>query len=269
MGGGLSPGSGIDGLLGTRRWMDIVDVVQSLRKGAHPEPLYHLPEAATVGSDEQGALRAAVQGTSAYLKIADGCRRPCAFCAIPLIKGTAASRPLPAIVAEAQALQGMGIREIVLIARIRRITARFGDEGWAGPVVGGACPQSAACRLAAGDVCIPRLCHRPLVEVMTANKQVLPYLDMPLQHATRMSSAGCAARQTSSGISHPREDAPRHARSGAAHHFYRRYPGESDAEFQSLLDLSARCNSTGLVHSSSPLSREHPAKPWAILSRRR
>jgi ribosomal protein S12 methylthiotransferase len=39
-------------------------------------------------------LRVARQGGSAYLKIADGCRRPCAFCAIPLIKGTAVSRPM-------------------------------------------------------------------------------------------------------------------------------------------------------------------------------
>src|SRR6266540_6112154 len=52
---------GIDGILGTRRWMDIVQVVSELRKNAHPEPLYHLPdEAVTVGSDERDALRASV-----------------------------------------------------------------------------------------------------------------------------------------------------------------------------------------------------------------
>ena len=92
---------GIDGILGTRRWMDIVQLVRDLRKTTHPQPLYHLPsDAATVGADpisEDGilpVLRASVAGASAYLKIADGCRRPCAFCAIPLIKGTAVSRPV-------------------------------------------------------------------------------------------------------------------------------------------------------------------------------
>ena len=86
---------GIDGILGTRRWMDILEVVQELRSDKpHPTTLYHLPDVATVGTDERGVLRAAVQGASAYLKIADGCRRPCAFCAIPLIKGTAVSRPV-------------------------------------------------------------------------------------------------------------------------------------------------------------------------------
>src|SRR5512139_2168280 len=41
---------GIDGILGTRRWMDIVQVVDELRSGRHPEPVYHLPEAPTVGA---------------------------------------------------------------------------------------------------------------------------------------------------------------------------------------------------------------------------
>ncbi|MGD8632983.1 MAG: hypothetical protein PVF85_05385, partial [Anaerolineales bacterium] len=106
---------GIDGILGTRRWMDIVKVLRELRSGDHPEPVYHLPEAATVGLDEQGVARVAVQGASAYLKIADGCRRPCAFCAIPLIKGTAVSRPIETIISEAQSLQAAGAREIILI----------------------------------------------------------------------------------------------------------------------------------------------------------
>src|SRR5574341_937802 len=50
---------GIDGILGTRRWMDIVDVVGHLRDGPYPEPLYHLPEAPNVGRDEGGVMRVA------------------------------------------------------------------------------------------------------------------------------------------------------------------------------------------------------------------
>src|SRR5690606_6892674 len=93
---------GLDGVIGTRRWMDIFDLITRLRARRHPEPLYHLPtEAEVVGSDERGVLRASLQGASAYLKVADGCRRPCAFCAIPKIKGTAVSRPIETIVREA------------------------------------------------------------------------------------------------------------------------------------------------------------------------
>ena len=70
---------GLDGILGTRRWMDIVEVVHNLRAGQHPKPIYHLPEAADVGRDDAGTNRVSVQGASAYIKVADGCRRPCAF----------------------------------------------------------------------------------------------------------------------------------------------------------------------------------------------
>jgi ribosomal protein S12 methylthiotransferase len=109
---------GLDGVIGTRRWMDIFDLITRLRQRPHPEPLYHLPtDAPTVGLDERGVLRASVQGASAYLKIADGCRRPCAFCAIPKIKGTAVSRPMESIVAEAVRLQAMGVKEVMLIAQ--------------------------------------------------------------------------------------------------------------------------------------------------------
>src|SRR5258708_23244054 len=100
---------GLDGVIGTRRWMDIVELIGRLRARKHPEPLYHLPtEATTVGQDEKGARRISIQGASAYVKIADGSRPPCAFCAIPLIKGTAVSRPVESILAEARALEAQG-----------------------------------------------------------------------------------------------------------------------------------------------------------------
>ena len=176
---------GIDGVLGTRRWMDIVQVVRELRKGPHPEPLYHLPdEAKTVGADEHEALRASVAGASAYLKVADGCRRPCAFCAIPLIKGTAVSRPVDVIVDEARRLRDVGVRELILIAQdttdyghdlgmkdglailLEQLTASVPDLDWIRVMYA-----------------YPGYVTDRLIDVMASSKQVLPYLDMPLQHA--------------------------------------------------------------------------------------
>ena len=58
---------GIDGILSTRRWMDILELVDSLRKDK-AAPRYDLPAQTTVGMDEQNILRAAIQGRSAYLK---------------------------------------------------------------------------------------------------------------------------------------------------------------------------------------------------------
>jgi ribosomal protein S12 methylthiotransferase len=178
---------GLDGVIGTRRWMDILDVINRLRSRAYPEPLYHLPdEALTVGTDEQGVLRAAIQAPSAYLKIADGCRRPCAFCAIPLIKGTHVSRPLETIMDEAARLNDMGIQEIILISQD---TTDYGhDIG----LQDGLSQLLERILEAAPDVPWIRLMYAypgyvtdRLIEVMATHERIVPYLDMPLQHGHR------------------------------------------------------------------------------------
>jgi len=230
---------GIDGLLGTRRWMDIVDVVQRLRGGRHPEPLYHLPDAATVGADEKGTLRVAVQGASAYIKIADGCRRPCAFCAIPLIKGTAVSRPLEAILEEARTLQDTGVRELILIAQD---TTDYGhDLGMKDGLAQlleqlvQAAPQVDWIRVM---YAYPGYVTERLIDVMAAAPQILPYLDMPLQHAhpaalrrmRRPANIDWVYKTLDSMRSRLPELALRTT-------FIVGYPGETDEEFQTLLDF--------------------------------
>ncbi|MEO1644395.1 MAG: MiaB/RimO family radical SAM methylthiotransferase, partial [Chloroflexota bacterium] len=178
---------GLDGVIGTRRWMDIFDLVTRLRDRKHPEPMYHLPtEAETVGLDERGVLRASVQGAHAYLKIADGCRRPCAFCAIPKIKGTAVSRRIDDIVAEAVRLQDMGIKEIMLIAQDST------DYGYDLGLKNGLATLLNEICAAAPDIpwlrimyAYPGYVTEELMATMAKHPQVLPYLDMPLQHGSR------------------------------------------------------------------------------------
>jgi ribosomal protein S12 methylthiotransferase len=178
---------GLDGVIGTRRWMDIFDLITRLRQRPHPEPLYHLPtDAPTVGLDERGVLRASVQGASAYLKIADGCRRPCAFCAIPKIKGTAVSRPVESIVAEAVRLQAMGVKEVMLIAQDST------DYGYDLGLKDGLAHLLDAIVAAAPGIpwirimyAYPGYVTERLMETMAKHPQVLPYLDMPLQHGHR------------------------------------------------------------------------------------
>jgi ribosomal protein S12 methylthiotransferase len=230
---------GIDGILGTRRWMDIVDVVQGLREGAHPEPLYHLPVDETVGSDERQTLRAAVQGASAYLKIADGCRRPCAFCAIPLIKGTAVSRPPETILAEARSLQDMGVREIVLIAQD---TTDYGhDLG----MKDGLAQLLTSLVQALPDVDWLRIMYAypgyvtdRLIEVMATHKQIVHYLDMPLQHAhpaaLRRMRRPANIEWVHATLAKMRSAMPDLALRTT---FIVGYPGETEEEFQTLLDF--------------------------------
>jgi ribosomal protein S12 methylthiotransferase len=232
---------GIDGILGTRRWMDIVEVVSKLRQGKYPQTYYHLPDAPTVGQDERGARRAAVQGASAYLKIADGCRRPCAFCAIPLIKGTAVSRPLAAILDEARQLQELGVQEINLIAQD---TTDYGHdlgmrEGLAQLLEGlvKAAPQVAWFRIL---YAYPGYVTDRLIEVMATYPQIVPYLDMPLQHA-HPATLRRMRRPANMDWVYRTLEKMRQALPNLALRttFIVGYPGETEEEFQTLLDFLA------------------------------
>lgn len=173
---------GIDGLIGTRRWMDILDLVHDLRQRT-PINRYHIPEDATVGRDEHDVLRAAIQGASAYLKIADGCRRPCAFCAIPLIKGTLVSRTAESIIADARSLDEMGVKELILIAQD---TTDYGhDQG-----IRDGLPSLLERLIVNTSIPWIRIMYAfpgsvtdRLIDVMANNPRIVPYLDMPLQHA--------------------------------------------------------------------------------------
>lgn len=245
---------GVDGILGTRRWMDIVEVVRQLRKGTHPEPVYHLPETTTIGTDEHGALRASVAGASAYLKIADGCRRPCAFCAIPLIKGTTVSRPMDTILDEASRLVASGTRELILIAQD---TTDYGrDLGLKDGLA--VLLETLTASVPALDwirimYAFPGYVTDHLIEVMASHPQVLPYLDIPLQHAhpatlTRMRRPADVdwIRKT---IKKMRMIFPKLAIRTS---FIVGYPGETEEEFQALLNFvdEIRFDRVGTFHFS-------------------
>jgi ribosomal protein S12 methylthiotransferase len=230
---------GLDGILGTRRWMDILEVVRRLRKSEHPEAFYHLPDTPTVGRDEHGVQRSAVQGKSAYLKIADGCRRPCAFCAIPLIKGTAVSRPLSKILDEARALRDEGIKEIILIAQD---TTDYGHDiglkdGLAELLEGlvKTIPDIDWLRIL---YAYPGYVTDRLIEVMASHSQILPYLDMPLQHAhpktLRRMRRPANLEWVRRTLQKMRNVMPHLSLRTT---FIVGYPGETDEEFQALLDF--------------------------------
>ncbi|UYN90868.1 MAG: 30S ribosomal protein S12 methylthiotransferase RimO [Anaerolineales bacterium] len=231
---------GVDALLGTRRWMDVLQLIDKLRRRTSPEPLYHLPdEAITVGRDEQDVLRISKQGYSAYLKIADGCRRPCAFCAIPLIKGTLVSRPLESILAEARALQAAGVREINLIAQD---STDWGHElgmkdGLASLLEGlvQEVPHVDWIRILYN---FPGSVTDRQIDTMAAHKQLIPYLDMPLQHA-HPATLKRMRRPANMDWVHRTLDKMRTKLPGLALRstFIVGYPGETDEEFQALMDF--------------------------------
>jgi ribosomal protein S12 methylthiotransferase len=231
---------GIDGVLGTRRWMDIMQLVSRLRTRTHPEPLYHLPtEALTVGTDEGGVLRVAAQGPSAYIKIADGCRRPCAFCAIPKIKGTAVSRPIESIINEARILRDQGVRELVLIAQDST------DYGHDLGIKNGLAHLLDALVQGVPDVpwirvmyAYPGYVTDELIEMIASHTQLIPYLDMPLQHADPLTLRRMR-RPANMDWVHNTLGKMRAAMPDLALRttFIVGYPGETETEFQNLMDF--------------------------------
>jgi ribosomal protein S12 methylthiotransferase len=229
----------LDGVLGTRRWMDLPALVARLKRGARL-PQVHLPEEAlTVGVDEQGVLRAAVQGPSAYLKIADGCRRPGAFCSIPLIKGTAVSRPVDRILAEARQLADKGVKELVLIAQD---TSDYGHDrgekdGLATLLEGlvAAVPDLPWIRIM---YAYPGYVTPRLMDTMARHRQILPYLDIPLQHAHPEVLRRMRRPANVEGVRRTIRELRRLMPAIAIRTtFIVGYPGETEGEFQALLDF--------------------------------
>jgi len=233
--------SGLDGIIGTRRWMDIVDLVQRLRSTPHPQPIYHLPESPVVGSDEHGAMRTAIQGASAYLKIADGCRRPCAFCAIPLIKGAAVSRPIESIVREAQNLQSLGIKELILIAQDTTDYAHdLGVKEGLSELLDHLTESAPGIDWIRIMYAFPGYVTDRQIETMAKHKQVLHYLDMPLQHGHPMTLRRMKRPANIEWV-HETIRKMRSAMPDLAIRstFIVGYPGETEEEFQALLDFTA------------------------------
>lgn len=229
---------GVDGILGTRRWMDILDVVEALRQH-RPHALYQLPEVPALSRAERGVMRSSIQGGSAYIKIADGCRRGCAFCAIPLIKGTAVSRDPEVIVAEAGSLVEHGVKELILIAQD---TTDYGSDlglkdGLAILLekITTAVPNLSWLRLL---YTFPGFVTDRLIDVMASSRQILPYLDIPLQHADprilRAMKRPADIQAVRRMVEKMRTRMPDLAIRST---FIVGYPGEGEQEFQTLLDF--------------------------------
>lgn len=228
----------IDGVFGTRRWMDIVDVARKTGSTRQVKPHYHLPDVKTIGTEE-GILRAAIQGGSAYLKIADGCRRACAYCAIPLIKGTQVSRPIPNIIQDAQLLQTRNIKELVLISQD---TSDYGADR---SMKDGLSTLLKELVPAVPDIpwirilyTFPGFISDELINVMADQPQILPYLDLPLQHAhpnvLRRMHRPANIDWVYKTIAKMRSAMPELAMRTT---FIVGYPGETDKEFEFLLDF--------------------------------
>jgi ribosomal protein S12 methylthiotransferase len=121
---------------------------------------------------------------SAYLKIADGCSRRCSFCAIPSIRGPQRSRPISDVAAEAERLAAAGVKELNLVAQD---TSAYGRDLGGGTNIAG---LVSALDTIDGIAWIRLLYLYPdpglerLVAAVRDSRKVVPYFDMPIQHAS-------------------------------------------------------------------------------------
>ena len=240
---------GVDGLLGTRRWMEIVPFVQGLRGGAGERAFGRY---ALLGDPEHALIdampRPAVVAGSAYLKISDGCNAPCAFCSIPAFKGKLRSRPQAAVVAEAQALVAGGARELILIAQDTSDYGRDLGQPDSLPDLIRAILAGAA-DLPAGQLgqelrwlrlmyAYPGHVSPRLIDVMASDPRICHYLDIPLQHGhpatLRRMMRPSNVEALLETFARMRAAMPDMAFRST---FIVGYPGETEEEFAGLLDF--------------------------------
>lgn len=194
-------------------------------------------------TDSAAKARLAPQGPYAWLKIAEGCQRSCAFCAIPAIRGPLQSMPWPEIAAEATALLNAGIRELALVGQ--DVTAWGRDLLMAGAQPGPRDLPDLLLRLRElpglawlrAMYLYPNAITDRLLAVMAEGLPVLPYLDIPLQHSEpRLLAAMGRPFQIN-----PRELVAR-IRKRLPNAALRTtlmvgYPGETEADFKALLQF--------------------------------
>ena len=178
---------------------------------------------------------------SAYLKVSDGCDRPCTFCVIPGIKGRMHSDSTRRLVAEARMFAAAGAKELVLVAQD---STAFGEDrgerdGLAALLesLSEAVPEVPWLRVM---YAYPGRVSRTLAETMARLPNVVPYLDMPLQHGSdavlrRMKRPSLrVARQSLEAVRTAMPDVVLRTT------FIVGFPGETDAEFEELLDFVER-----------------------------
>jgi ribosomal protein S12 methylthiotransferase len=178
----------------------------------------------------------------AYLKVGEGCDNPCTFCTIPQMRGFQRSRTVASLVAEAQALEAQGVRELVLISQD---TTRYGEDLGAG--------RDGLARLVEALLsetsfpwirflyAYPKTLDDSVLELMARAPRFVPYVDIPLQHVARpilsaMRRGGDSAA-TLRMIARMRELVPDIAIRTT---FIVGFPGEGEAEFRELCEFVRR-----------------------------
>ncbi len=224
-------------LVGTGDYHKIVNVIERAEGGERvkevsAEPTY-------IADETTPRYRTTTEGV-AYLRIAEGCDYRCAFCIIPHLRGNQRSRSIESIVAEAEQLATEGVQEIILISQI---TTNYGLDLYGEP-------KLAELLRALGKVDVPwiRMHYAyptgltpKVIEAIRETPNVLPYLDLPLQHShpevLRAMNRPWQGRVNDGIIERIKESIPNAVLRTT---FIVGFPGETNEHFEHLLQFVQR-----------------------------
>ena len=223
----------VDAFVGTGQFQNIARILDEARSGRSRG--VYVDAGRTHLYDEHSPRLLLGARHSAYLKIAEGCDRVCAFCAIPAIRGKFQSRTLESVLAEARMLAEQGVRELNVISQ--------DTLSWAKDLHGR--PRIAELVRALDGVdgldwvrflyLYPSALGDDVLDALAGAKRVLPNLDVPLQHASdrilRAMKRGVTAERQRKLVARARERLP-----GAALRttFIVGFPGETEDDFAEL-----------------------------------
>ena len=226
----------VDAFIGTSQLDDITAAADG-RASARQLPILQLGnQTATYLYDESTPRVLATPSHYAFIKIAEGCDRPCAFCFIPQMRGHFRSRRFGSVVAEARALAEQGVRELILVAQD---SSRYGEDlGQQDALAELLRELSRLDRIEWVRVMYTYPTHISdrFLDVMAEEPKAVKYLDIPLQHASqnvlKLMRRGGNRASLERLIERVRRRVPG---IGVRTTFITGFPGETEEDFEELL----------------------------------
>lgn len=229
-----------DLFVGAGEFPQIGQILKNRAKGEKKKEFFHLP---TYLQEEDTPRVNSGPFYRAYLKISEGCKKRCAFCAIPHIRGNLQSRTLEANINEAKLLVAGGVREIIVISH------DFTDYGWdlkRKDAESSASPVELLRGLSKIDgldwirvlYLYPDGVSQELIDLMKENKNLVRYFDMPLQHINNQVLKKMNRRMTREEIERALSLIRRELPDAVIRtQFIVGFPGETEEQFEELLEF--------------------------------
>ena len=174
----------------------------------------------------------------AYLKISEGCDRPCSFCAIPLMRGKHLSKPIELLVEEAKNLSNKGVKELMIIAQD---STYYGIDLYKKRMLGKLLQNLSeieAIKWIRLHYAFPTGFPMDILEVMKENKKICNYLDIPLQHGSskilKIMRRGTSREKSEELIHRIREIIPNISIRTT---LIAGHPGETERDFQEMYNF--------------------------------